>query len=169
MNKSDLEPDCDNCQGLCCVAPGFRKSETFAYTKPQGEACRHLEDDDRCAIHDTLDGQGFPGCVAYQCFGAGQKLVQSVYPGRSWRDSPEFAEDMFNTYFQLKAIHELISYLMEAESLCVDGWIRDQLVAKMIELEAITDGGAEIIDDVDIAKVKGEISSLIARVDRPPS
>lgn len=167
MNKSDLEPDCDNCQGLCCVAPGFKASETFAYTKPEGETCRHLQDDDRCMIHDRLEAQGFPGCVAYQCFGAGQKLVQSVYPGRTWRESPAFAEEMFNSYFQLKAIHELISYLMEAETICRDGWIRDQLAAKMIELEAVTNAGAEAIDGLDIAEAKGAVSGLIARIITP--
>ncbi|MDA0240280.1 MAG: hypothetical protein O3A84_09680 [Proteobacteria bacterium] len=154
--------------GVVLRGAGFQEIRNLRLYKPQGETCRHLEEDDRCAIHDTLDGQGFPGCIAYQCFGAGQKLVQSVYPGRSWRDSPAFAEDMFNTYFQLKAIHELISYLMEAESLCVDDWIRDQIAAEVIELEAITNGGAEIINDVDLANAKGEVSGLIARVERPP-
>ena len=71
----NLAADCARCVGLCCVAPAFVASSDFAFSKPAGVACRHLAADASCSIHDRLIPSGFPGCVAYDCFGAGQRVV----------------------------------------------------------------------------------------------
>lgn len=140
MDNSDLLPDCDNCLGLCCVAPGFAASATFAYSKPEGETCRHLDAANRYEIHAALTDKGFAGCVAYQCYGAGLKVVQQIYPGRSWRENEAFAVRMFRTFFQVKALHELLSYLEEAAEIATDPALGGEIAAKRQELGELTVG-----------------------------
>ena len=44
-------------------------------TLPAGKPCPNLREDFRCRIHEQLAERGFPGCVVFDCFGAGQRLV----------------------------------------------------------------------------------------------
>ena len=81
-----LAPDCSRCFGLCCVAHGFKASASFAIDKPPGEPCPNLLTDFSCTIHRTLRQQGFSGCTAYTCYGAGQKIAQDGFRGTDWRD-----------------------------------------------------------------------------------
>jgi hypothetical protein len=75
----ELTPDCARCVGLCCVALAFPRSHAFAFDKQAGERCRHLEPSHACSIHDRLAEVGMRGCVAYECFGAGQYVVQVLH------------------------------------------------------------------------------------------
>ena len=78
---ASLQADCARCRALCCVGPAFAASADFADDKPAGRPCVHLGADDRCRIHEQLRPRGFPGCVAYDCFGAGQHVVQVTFGG----------------------------------------------------------------------------------------
>src|SRR5438270_12612197 len=86
--RVELQADCDRCVGLCCVAPGFSASADFAIDKPPGDPCPNLATapgDFRCRIHERLRAEGFPGCTAYDCFGAGQHVTQVTFRGVDWR------------------------------------------------------------------------------------
>ena len=90
--RLDLRADCGRCFGLCCVAPAFSASADFAIDKAAGRPCPNLRPDFRCGIHDRLSGsEGFPGCTAYDCFGAGQKVAQVTFGGQDWRRTPRTA------------------------------------------------------------------------------
>jgi hypothetical protein len=112
--RSALRADCARCFGLCCVAPAFTASADFAIDKPAGRPCVHLRQDFRCGIHDRLRERGFPGCTAYDCFGAGQKVAQVTYGGQDWRHRPETASQMFAVFGVVRDLHELLWYLTEA-------------------------------------------------------
>jgi len=105
---SHLRPDCQRCVALCCVAPPFDAEQGFGYDKPAGEACRHLQGDHRCGIHASLVSQGFPGCAAFDCFGAGQRVTRQ-FDGSHWRQSALVAGQMFETYARLRTLHELLA------------------------------------------------------------
>jgi hypothetical protein len=111
---SDLRADCARCLGLCCVALPLTRSADFAIDKPAGVPCRHLATDSRCRIHDRLRPAGFPGCTVFDCFGAGQRVVQTVFPGRDWRTGPDAARPMFAAFAGLRALHEVLWHLGEA-------------------------------------------------------
>ena len=84
--RSELRADCARVRGLCCVVPAFTVSSDFAIDKPSGVACPNLAADDfGCSIHGELRERGFPGCTVYDCFGAGQRVVQQHFGGREWR------------------------------------------------------------------------------------
>ncbi len=95
----ELLADCSRCVGLCCVLLPFRRSADFAFDKAAGEACRHLAGDHRCRIHTTLLDDGMRGCVAYDCFGAGQEVTAS---GRT------------ADFHLVEQVHEIAWYLTEA-------------------------------------------------------
>src|SRR4051794_9103903 len=107
----ELRADCARCAGLCCVAPAFAASADFAIEKRAGQPCPNLQNDLRCRFHSRLRERGFPGCVAYDCFGAGQRIVQETFGGADWRGSPQLARRMFDAFAVLRALHELLVYL----------------------------------------------------------
>ncbi len=115
--EPDLRPDCSRCDALCCVGLAFYESDMFAFDKPAEEPCRHLQADQRCAIHSNLEGRGFGGCVRFDCHGAGQRLMQEVFPGRSWRDGPAAAREIFDAFRALRTVHEQILLLRAAGNL----------------------------------------------------
>ena len=116
-DRSDLRADCAACAGLCCVVPAFTASSDFAIDKPSGVPCPNLATDDfGCTIHGELRERGFPGCTVYDCFGAGQRVVQEHFDGRTWRTSPEIRSDMFASFEVVERLHELLWYLQDAAS-----------------------------------------------------
>ncbi|MGJ8527920.1 hypothetical protein [Maritalea sp.] len=117
LAKISLEPDCKNCAAYCCVALAFDKSAMFAYDKQATEPCKHLDDQHACAIHDSLDDQGFRGCIRYNCFGAGQRVTNQIFDGRSWRDHPDESQEMFDAYRAMHKVHEFLAMLMEVRKL----------------------------------------------------
>ena len=111
-----LTPDCQNCAALCCVALAFDKGEMFAFDKPAGVACQHLEGH-LCGIHTKLEAAGLKGCVQYQCDGAGQRVVQEVFAGRSWRDTPVLLVPMLAAFARMRQVHALLALLETAKAL----------------------------------------------------
>lgn len=120
LQNINLEPDCENCAAYCCVALAFDQSNMFAYDKQAAEPCKHLDEAHSCAIHADLDQQGFKGCVRYNCFGAGQRTFHEIFEGRSWRDHPDQAQEMFDAYRVMHKVHEFLALLREVRKLTLD-------------------------------------------------
>ena len=95
----ELTADCTRCVGLCCVVLPFARSADFAFDKPAGKPCRHLAADHGCRIHDRLLDSGMRGCVAYDCFGAGQAVTET---------------DRIEAFHEVEQVHEIAWYLTEA-------------------------------------------------------
>ena len=53
----------------------------------------------------------------FDCFGAGQRITQGTFGGRSWREAPELAAAQFAVLPVVRQLHEALWYLTEAESL----------------------------------------------------
>lgn len=105
----ELRSNCASCAGLCCVALSFKESGFFAITKPAGQPCPNLRADHGCGIHDSLREKGFKGCTVYDCFGAGQRIVQETFGGQDWRSAP----DMLEAFPVMRDLHEFLWYLTE--------------------------------------------------------
>jgi len=104
---AELRPDCAACAALCCVAPAFDAAQGFGFDKPAEVPCPNLQSDFRCGIHDRLIPAGFPGCVRYDCFGAGQRVMREFAPRGNWRDAPQEAGQLFAVFARLRSLHEL--------------------------------------------------------------
>lgn len=73
--------------------------------------------------------------MIYDCLGAGQRVVQEFYPGRSWREEPELLDEMWRALTALRGVHELILLLGEAAKLPLSAQERGTLERLLGELE----------------------------------
>lgn len=159
-----LVADCSSCFGLCCVAPAFTASADFAITKPAGRSCPHLGVDFGCGIHAHLRDRGFPGCTVFDCLGAGQKVAQVTFGGRSWRDDPSSSSAMFDVFHVVRELHELLWYLAEALSYPTAQSLFAELAATADQIDRFTQGTAEQLVLVDLATEHARVNALLLRV-----
>jgi len=151
-----LAADCSRCVGLCCVAPAFAASADFAFSKPAGVACRHLAPDASCTIHDRLIPSGFPGCVAYDCFGAGQRVVALF--GGGPRSAP-----MLSAYETVRQLHELLWYVADALSRPPAAPVHAAIADARRAIEAAIAGGPSSIEAIDPAAHRATVAPLLRR------
>ncbi|GAA1751772.1 pentapeptide repeat-containing protein [Luedemannella helvata] len=163
MGDARLRADCARCFGLCCVAPAFVASADFAATKPAGTPCANLGDGFRCDIHADLRGHGFPGCVVYDCFGAGQQVAQVTYDGRDWRAAPHTAGQMFAVFAVMRDLHELLYYATEALGLDAAAPVHGDLRAAVEELDRLTAAPPEALLAVDVGERRAAVNPLLSR------
>ncbi|HVK23205.1 MAG TPA: pentapeptide repeat-containing protein [Actinokineospora sp.] len=156
---SHLRADCSRCAALCCVGLAFAKSSDFAFDKPAGRPCHNLLADYRCTIHPRLRDSGFPGCTVYECFGAGQQVVQVTFGGRTWRDQPDLAQRQFDAFGVLRVLHELLWYLTDA--LTFAPALRDELQRAYDETSALTTADADALLALDVAGHRHTVNQLL--------
>ncbi len=144
---------------MCCVATAFDASHAFAFSKPAGVACRHLARDFRCSIHDALAARGFPGCAAYDCYGAGQRATALVPEGGDDR----MREDVFRT---LRLLHELLFQLTEAAKLCPPAAVAAHVAAEIERLDALARLPPAALARLDLQPSRGVVRRLLRRVGR---
>ncbi len=122
----ELVADCSRCVGLCCVLLPFSRSADFAFDKAAGERCRHLTGEHRCRIHDRLRDEGMRGCVAYDCFGAGQSVTET---------------SRIRSFHVVEQVHEIAWYLIDAASRGAD------VSVLLTETEALATHAAPTADE----------------------
>lgn len=159
-----LRADCSRCAGLCCVALTLTRSADFAIDKPAGEPCVHLRKDFACRIHERLRPSGFPGCEVFDCFGAGQHLVQGTFAGRDWRRHPEVREPMFAALPAMRVLHELLWYLSEALELPGAEPLRGEIERAYAATAARTEGPVEDLSGAGTDAARENAVALLARV-----
>lgn len=136
--QNNLHIDCQACCGLCCTALYFAKTEGFPADKSAGVPCRHLAKDFRCAIHQDLAESGLNGCLAYDCFGAGQKVARKLYRQADWRTSPPLAKEMFGVFLVVFRLHQMLWHLVEAASLAPAAPCQGEIHALITENQRLT-------------------------------
>ena len=162
--RGELQADCAQCFGLCCVALPFAASADFAVDKAAGSPCRNLRTDSRCGIHTELRQRGFNGCTVYDCFGAGQKVSRLTFGGEDWRAGPsERARLMFDVFPVVRQLQELLWYLTEALDLSAARPIRSELGRALDRVEALTRQGPEQLVELDVPAVRQEVNVLLLR------
>lgn len=129
-----LRADCTRCAGLCCVLLAFDEGEDFGFAKPAGQACRHLKGH-LCTIHDGLAEAGFAGCRHYDCLGAGQRVVQEVFGGQSWRQDPALLAGMEQAFRALRRLHEDHGLLLAAARLALTPGEESRRLALLADLD----------------------------------
>jgi uncharacterized protein YjbI with pentapeptide repeats len=162
-HRSSLRADCPRCAGLCCVAPAFSASADFAIDKAAGQACPNLRPDFRCGIHARLRQRGFPGCAAYDCFGAGQKVTQVTFGGQDWRRAPGIATQMFRVFTIMRQLHELLWHLGEALDLQAAGPLHRELGRAFEETERLTRGTPAALETLEMTAYRRDVSALLRR------
>ena len=169
-SRPDLRADCSRCAGLCCVVPAFVQSADFGLDKPSGVACPNLAapgaGDFRCSIHAELPGRGFRGCTVYDCFGAGQRVVQDHFGGRDWVSSTKERAEMFATFEVVERLHELLWYLEDVLERPAAAPLRSELegLRDAVDRAAAEPAGVDVLRYQARADVLlGEASALVRR------
>jgi pentapeptide repeat protein len=153
-----LRADCGRCLALCCVGPAFAASADFAVDKPAGQPCVHLRADARCGIHGALRERGFPGCVAYDCFGAGQHVVQVTFGGATVREPA-----MYAALPVVRGLHELRWYLEEVLACPAAAPVHDDARRARDALVALAGATPQAIAAVDLAAHRAAVDPLLRR------
>ena len=168
LTVNHLKPDCQNCFGLCCVALYFSKHDGFPTDKHAGVPCPNLAQDYTCSIHDKLSEQGLKGCIAYECFGAGQQVSQVTYGGgQGWRAQGEkhsSSEEMFNVFLIMKQLHEMCWYLHEALSYDILTPLSDEVQYPLNETEKLTFASIDKLQALDLLVHHNKVSTIINQV-----
>ncbi len=155
MPFPDLKPDCSHCASLCCVALAFDRPSLFAFDKPAGEPCRHLDPGDACRIHAERAARGFGGCIRYDCHGAGQRVTQDIFAGRVWADEAERREALSRAFPVVETAHRLLVLLAEAEKLP----LAEAAASRLTDLAGqIAGAGA---DGAALARLEGETQAFL--------
>ncbi len=159
----DLRADCSSCAGLCCVALAFSRSAGFGFDKQTGEPCINLQTDFGCRIHAELRPRGFPGCTVFDCGGAGQKVTQITFGGRTWREDPESSEMMFATFQVMRPLQELLWYLDDARRRPSARPVLAELDRDFRAIDHATRQGPDQVMATDIAAWREQIRPLLGR------
>ena len=138
-----LKTDCSKCAALCCLALAFDKGKDFAFDKNPGEPCRNLSGHS-CTIHDKLTASGLPGCVAYDCLGAGNRVVQEVFAGASWQPEPRLTRPMMEAFSAMREVHKRIDLLRAASVGELDPADDNTRLSLLAQLEEATWTGPEL-------------------------
>lgn len=117
MDVLSLRSDCGRCAALCCVALAFDRSSIFAIDKAAGSPCPNLDGCGRCYIHSSRAESGFSGCIHYDCLGAGQRVVQNFFNGRSWLEHGDLLVPMLDAFLVARIAHEHLELLESAASI----------------------------------------------------
>nr|WP_302596727.1 pentapeptide repeat-containing protein [uncultured Cellulosilyticum sp.] len=158
---NDLKIDCKRCQGLCCVALYFSKSDGFPVDKKAGVPCRHLQENFRCDAHEELRSKGYKGCTAYECFGAGQKVTQVTYGGKEWKASPKVAKEMFEAFLHLRQLQEMKWYLTDAVTFKAVAPIKEDIIDGLEDTDVLTKLSAKELLKVDIEAHRDKVNGLL--------
>ena len=162
MNYKELQPDCEKCFGLCCVALYFSAIDGFPVNKDAGKPCINLKGDFKCKVHGELNKKGLKGCIAYDCIGAGQKAAQVTYLGHDWKKKPESSKQMFDVFIIMKQLHEMLWYLNEAVRLQYNNNInKEMLIKKIDEIKNITNLEAKSIIKLDLILTRMGVNKLL--------
>ncbi|MCB9793570.1 MAG: pentapeptide repeat-containing protein [Alphaproteobacteria bacterium] len=161
----DLRADCSRCVGLCCVASTFSRGGDFALDKPAGQPCPNLDPDMRCGIHAELRAKGFPGCVSFDCFGAGQHVTQALFAGEGWRGEPARGRRMFAAFGQLRPVFGMRWHVQEALARAPEAQ-RAALKAAAQRLEQIMAMRPEALESLDLSEIGRHVDKLLQGLSR---
>ncbi len=156
-----LQPDCSNCFGLCCLTLYFSKQDGFPADKSAGMPCSHLREDFRCAIHDKLTAKGCKGCVAYECFGAGQQVSQVTYKGRSWREDAIPDDELCDVYLVMYQLQEICWYLTLALSYKAAAPMKERLTQALHATEQATILSPQALLAFDLSAHRAKVGTLL--------
>ncbi|WP_242654180.1 pentapeptide repeat-containing protein [Klenkia soli] len=140
--------------------PAFSRGADFAIDKPAGTPCPHLTGDDRCGVHDRLRPLGFPGCVVYDCFGAGQHVTGAVFPGLDLADR-ETVHQVATVFPVVRALQELRWLVRAARAMDPPAALAAELAAAEDDLAARVDGSPDELRTTDVAAVRGGVNGAL--------
>lgn len=166
VGSAPLVGDCARCVGLCCVATAFTASATFAFDKPASVPCRHLGGDYRCTMHGRRRAEGMPGCAVFDCLGAGQAVTRRAGEAADWRSRPQHSQQLFDAFFSLRHLHDLLWHETHALSLSLPPHLRERLQAATAQTQRLAEAPVAELARVELRKHAGHVILLLREASR---
>ncbi|MFN8052647.1 MAG: pentapeptide repeat-containing protein [Acidimicrobiales bacterium] len=164
---TELRADCEQCVALCCVALPFARSADFPIDKAAAVPCPNLTADPGaglgCGIHNRLRVEGFAGCTAFDCFGAGQRISQVTFRGVDWRTDRAAAPAMFAAFDVMRQLHEMRWLLAEARAMPAAVTVHAEVDAADADVERAAGGSAGELAAVDTGALRRRVGPLLRR------
>ena len=107
---------------------------------------------------------GFPGCIGFDCHGAGQRVTRDLFAGRSWKEDARLLRPMVDTFFAVLRAHEGLHSLHRV----LEFDLPPQKRQRAIELVEALETKAETEQDFfRLARAAGDLlRSLATHIDR---
>lgn len=162
--QNKLKIDCKNCSGLCCVALYCAKTDGFPENKNAGIPCKHLNSNFQCEIHSKLVDMNMKGCLAYDCFGAGQKVTQDLFPNTPWKSNQEKSKIIFEVFLRVFQLHQMEWYLLESLTLVRDKSLSEKIEKLILRIELVLEQSYENIMKFDINSFRLEVNPILKSI-----
>jgi len=162
--RKNLKIDCKKCSGLCCVALYCTKTDGFPANKEAGTPCKHLDSDFSCKIHSRLADNNYKGCLAYDCFGAGQRTTQLYLPDGTWETNSEQKDKLFQVFIIVYQLHQMLWYLVEAFTLTSDELLKSTIDSLISENEQILQQPMDHIAMLDLSEYRSNVNNVLKQI-----
>jgi hypothetical protein len=159
-----LKIDCKKCSGLCCVALYCTKTDGFPANKEAGIPCKHLVSDFCCKIHSRLADNNYKGCLAYDCFGAGQRTTQLYLPDGKWETNSEQKDKLFQVFMIVYQLHQMLWYLVEAFTLTSNELLRSTIDSLISENEQMLQQPMDHIAMLDLSEYRSNLNNVLKQI-----
>lgn len=157
--------DCSRCAALCCIAYPSDDMPGFAASKQAGEACPKLDDDGRCTIYERREEAGFSGCIRFECFGAGQHVVEHLFNGRDWREDPALLRPMVEAFLAMRPVSDLAFLVSRALQTAPAERVATELVRLQEELADIGSSLESLAQTGRVARAQVAVRRVYAEID----
>ena len=158
-----MQINCKACSGICCVALYYAKSEGFPCDKAPGEVCRYLAKDFKCEIHEGLEKKHLKGCMAYDCFGAGQFVMETFYKETNWRKEPAIKKQLFETFLKVEQLFQMKNYLLQTAAMAPARALRGEVERLLRENEALILSAQTLSDHEAIEAHRDKVNCCIQK------
>ena len=162
----EIRADCSRCAALCCIAYPSDDMPGFSARKGAGEPCPKLGADGLCTIYESRAEQGFAGCIRFECFGAGQHVVQHLFGGRDWRDDPALLEPMVETFLEMRPVADLNFLASRAIDIAEESDLKRAAIALAERLQSVAASRRNLGDRAEISTIEHELRALYQRLKR---
>lgn len=159
-----LNIDCKNCSGLCCVSLYCAKTDGFPANKEAGTPCLYLDSDFSCTIHTKLSEKNYKGCIAYDCFGAGQRTTELCLSKGSWKTNPSHADITFQTFMIVFQLHQMLWYLIEASTLSKEILLKSAIDELIHENEEIAENLPDCASGMDLSDYRLRVNTVLKQI-----
>ena len=161
----ETRSDCGRCAALCCIAYPSEDMPGFSAIKSAGEPCPKLGGNGLCTIYEHRAEEGFAGCIRFECFGAGQHVVQHLFEGKDWRSEPALLGAMIESFLAMRPVSDLAFLVSRALAALPDDATVARLHALDSELAEIASTRETLRDTARIGEVKRSIRAVFATLD----
>lgn len=162
--RKNLKIDCKKCSGLCCVALYCTKTDGFPANKEAGIPCKHLDSDFSCKIHSRLADNNYKGCLAYDCFGAGQRTTQLYLSDGTWETNSEQKDKLFQVFIIVYQLHQMLWYLVEAFTLTSDELLKSTIDLLISENEQMLQQPMDHIAMLDLSEYRSNVNIVLKQI-----